>query len=162
MLVHLFQEASFRSRTHVLTIFSLRFIHSDLPTVFRTIMKKYDLAPGDFPEIASFSNKLHETKFAEFNTLSEKQIADLDRVLNEDIPKLMEELPSEKDSPDIIRSKMGAAGGIAKVPVPVANNKFGKKETAHESNPFGYDEENEDYWYVSQPRNGTRFAYLQV
>lgn len=119
---------------------------ADLPTVFRTIMKKYDLAPGDFPEIASFSNKLHETKFAEFNTLSEKQIADLDRVLNEDIPKLMEELPSEKDSPDIIRSKMGAAGGIAKVPVPVANNKFGKKETAHESNPFGYDEENEDYW----------------
>lgn len=63
---------------------------ADLPNVFRTIMKKYNLSPGDFPDIASFSEKLNETKFAEFATLSENKIEQLDIVLNNDIPKLME------------------------------------------------------------------------
>jgi hypothetical protein len=69
------------------TVFLFR---SDLPTVFRQIMKKYNLAPGDFPDINSFSAKLTETKFHEFNTLSQKQIDDLETVLQQDIPRLME------------------------------------------------------------------------
>ena len=95
---------------------------ADLPNVFRTILKKYSLAPGDFPvsteysplhpinlafkspshrplflctyitekDITSFSAKLREVKFAEFSTLSEKQISALDDILNTDIPQLME------------------------------------------------------------------------
>ena len=63
---------------------------ADLPNVFRTILKKYNLAPGDFPDIASFSAKLREAKFAEFNTLAPKQLEALDEVLNRDIPLLME------------------------------------------------------------------------
>jgi hypothetical protein len=63
---------------------------ADLPNVFRSILKKYNLAPGDFPDIASFSAKLRECKFTELSTLSEKQIAHLDDVLNKDIPSLME------------------------------------------------------------------------
>lgn len=63
---------------------------NDLPNVFRTILKTYNLAPGDFPDIAHFSEKLKEMKFSEFSTLSKKQMDDLDEVLNTEIPKLME------------------------------------------------------------------------
>ena len=31
---------------------------SDMPNVFRTVMKKHDLSPGDFPEINKFCEKL--------------------------------------------------------------------------------------------------------
>ena len=61
-------------------------------------MKKYDLSPGDFPEISGFSSKLNETKFSEFSTLSENKLNALDNALNVEIPKLMEMLPSERDS----------------------------------------------------------------
>jgi EH domain-containing protein 1 len=63
---------------------------NDLPNVFRTILKTYNLAPGDFPDIAHFSEKLKEMKFSEFSTLSKKQMDELDNVLNTEIPKLME------------------------------------------------------------------------
>jgi hypothetical protein len=59
-------------------------------------------------------------------------------------------LPSEKDSPETLRSKMGAHGhNVASVPIPTTASKFGKKETQDESNPFGYAQEDSDrYWYV--------------
>jgi GTPase SAR1 family protein len=121
---------------------------ADLPNVFRSILKKYNLAPGDFPEITSFSAKLREVKFSEFNTLSEKQIAGLDEILEKDIPALMEELPSERDSPEMLRAKMGVASGgsMANVPIPKTHNKFGKQDH-HESNPFGVSaDDEENYW----------------
>jgi EH domain-containing protein 1 len=122
---------------------------ADLPNVFRTILKKYNLAPGDFPDITSFSEKLREVKFNELANLSEKHIANLDSILNVDIPKLMAELPSEKDSPETLRAKMGggAMGGTqGTVPLPKAGAKFGKVDE-YESNPFGYSAEDSDkYW----------------
>merc|ERR1719148_230666 len=33
---------------------------ADMPNVFRTIMKKHNLAPGDFPDIGKFSAKLKD------------------------------------------------------------------------------------------------------
>lgn len=107
------------------------------------------MAAGDFPEIQSFASKLNETKFWEFSTLSEKQIEGLDHVLNTDIPNLMAQLPSEKDTPESLRVKMSGVNQQFDVPVPVTATKFGKKDTINDSNPFGYDEKDEDhYWYV--------------
>ena len=104
--------------------------------------------PGDFPDIQSFSTKLAESKFTEFNTLKDKQIEELDRLLNVDIPKLMEMLPSEKDSPEALKAKMGVGGPVA-VPVPVTTHKFGKQAEADDTNPFGYAVDDEEhYWYV--------------
>jgi len=124
---------------------------NDLPTVFRTILKKHNLAPGDFPDINAFSAKLTETKFTDFAAFSQKQIDALDQVLNEDIPKLMEQLPSEKDSPETLRAKMGSqSNGIAMVPIPHAAAKFGKKEESYESNPFGYGADDEDRFWALQ------------
>ncbi|KAG7364564.1 cytoskeletal-regulatory complex EF hand domain containing protein [Nitzschia inconspicua] len=126
---------------------------ADLPNVFRTIMKKYNLAPGDFPDITSFSNKLRETKFAEFNTMQQKQIDALDEVLSKDIPALMEELPSERDSPETLRAKMGGAvgggQGIVSVPIPKTAAKYGKQEQ-FDGNPFGYSQEDQDHYWALQ------------
>jgi hypothetical protein len=124
---------------------------SDLPNVFRTIMKKYNLSPGDFPDIAMFSEKLKDTKFSEFHALKEEQIALLDKCLTSDIPKLMEELPSEKDTPEVLRRKMGQANlnnpDSINVPVPSRTQKFGKSDGVGAANPFGYSEDVEDkYW----------------
>ena len=123
---------------------------NDLPGVFRVILKKYNLAPGDFPDIKTFSEKLKEAKFSEFSTLSAKQIEELDGVLNVDIPQLMELLPSEKDTPATLKAKMAASsisGSNLNVPLPTRGDKFGKKPNENESNPFGFAEEDEDnYW----------------
>jgi hypothetical protein len=123
---------------------------NDLPNVFRQILKKYNLSAGDFPEITSFSSKLAESKFSEFHSLNQKHIDELDRALSVDIPKLMEMLPSEKDSPETLRVKMGdSSNGIAKVPIPTNANKFGKKADTVENNPFGFSQDDSDrYWYV--------------
>jgi len=122
---------------------------ADLPNVFRTILKKYNLAPGDFPEITSFSTKLRETKFNEFSTLSQKHIDALDEILNKDIPALMEELPSERDSPETLRAKTGGSKGIAAVPLPSTSNKYGRADQ-YESNPFGYSQDDQDHYWALQ------------
>jgi Domain of unknown function (DUF5600) len=57
--------------------------------VFRTILKKYNLAAGDFPDLTSFSAKLKEAKFSEFSALRQEKIDELDHVLNVEIPALM-------------------------------------------------------------------------
>lgn len=119
---------------------------ADLPNVFRTILKKYNLAPGDFPDITSFSSKLRDTKFNEFATLSQKHIDALDEILNKDIPALMEELPSERDSPETLRAKTGGSKGIAAVPVPSTGSKYGKADQ-YESNPFGFSQADADHYW---------------
>jgi hypothetical protein len=69
----------------------LSFLFLDFGTrvVFRTILKTHNLAPGDFPEIQSFASKLNDVKFSDFANFSQRQIDELDMVLNVEIPKLM-------------------------------------------------------------------------
>ena len=127
---------------------------SDLPNVFRIIMKKYNLSPGDFPDIATFADKLKDTKFTEFHTLKEEQIGLLDKCLTSDIPKLMEDLPSERDTPEILRQKMGgnmSNPDSTNVPLPTRSEKFGKQDSGG-ANPFGFSETEDNYWYVSYRR----------
>jgi EH domain-containing protein 1 len=127
---------------------------NDLPNVFRTIMKKYNLSPGDFPDINTFSQKLKDVKFAEFSALKEEQVTLLEKCLTVDIPKLMEELPSERDTPEILRQKMGATSinpNANNVPVPTRADKFGKRADENGANPFGFGADNEDnYWALQE------------
>mmetsp|Transcript_33933 Transcript_33933/g.37902 ORF Transcript_33933/g.37902 Transcript_33933/m.37902 type:complete len:571 (-) Transcript_33933:192-1904(-) len=126
---------------------------ADLPNVFRSILKKHGLAPGDFPDITSFSSKLRDVKFSEFSTLSQKQIDGLDDILNKDIPALMEELPSERDTPETLRAKMGGgpgvARGVANIPIPKTAAKYGKQEQ-FKSNPFGPSQEDKAHYWALQ------------
>ena len=120
---------------------------NDLPNVFRSILKKNNLAAGDFPEISSFAAKLKECKFTEFHSLQPKMIEELNTVLNVEIPQLMQELPSEKDSPETLRAKLGGETPSSTfMPVPKTAEKYGKTES-YESNPFGVDEsDHKHYW----------------
>lgn len=123
---------------------------ADMPNVFRTIMKKHNLAPGDFPDINKFSEKLKETKFSEFASLKMEQIQLLEDCLSRNLPRLMEELPSEKDTPETLRAKMADGADSINVPVPSHRGKFGKAD-AGTSNPFGYAEEDQDnYWALEE------------
>ena len=76
----------------------------------------------------------------------------LENCLTRDIPKLMEDLPSEKDTPEVLRQKMGNATVVnrdgANVPVPSRADKFGKTPDEDSANPFGYGQEDEEFWCV--------------
>ena len=66
--------------------------------MFRSVMKRYNLAPGDFPDINDFRSKLAEQDFTKFPALRPKLIEELEAVLGVDIPRLMEALPRSLDS----------------------------------------------------------------
>mmetsp|Transcript_10070 Transcript_10070/g.14205 ORF Transcript_10070/g.14205 Transcript_10070/m.14205 type:complete len:561 (-) Transcript_10070:92-1774(-) len=68
----------------------------DMGVVFRTVMKQYNLAPGDFPDLEAFRAKCDELSFAKFPRLKPKMLQDLEEVLSRDIPALMEMLPSSE------------------------------------------------------------------
>ena len=53
-------------------------------------MKKYNLAPGDFPDLEKFQYKLKDVKFSEFSSFKPEFVEDLDNCLNVEIPALME------------------------------------------------------------------------
>lgn len=121
---------------------------ANMPNEFRTIMKKHNLSPGDFPEINTFSEKLKESKFSEFHSLKMEQIQLLEDCLNSHLPRLMEELPGEKDTPETLRAKLGDAG--VNVPLPTRAGKFGKQSINNASNPFGAAEEDDEYWALEE------------
>ncbi|CAM9837858.1 unnamed protein product, partial [Sphacelaria rigidula] len=66
---------------------------AELGTVFRSVMKQHNLAPGDFPDLEPFRAKLQDTNFTRFPKLKPKMLEDLDEMLSVDIPRLMEMLP---------------------------------------------------------------------
>jgi GTP-binding protein EngB required for normal cell division len=133
---------------------------ADMPNVFRTIMKKHNLAPGDFPDINKFSEKLKETKFGEFQTLKMEQIQLLEDCLSGHLPKLMEELPSEKDTPETLRAKFGSGDAVAEVvPLPTRGAKFGREEAVGAANPFGLSEQEDDYWALEESAERLRESF---
>ena len=76
-------------------------ILNDLPSQFRSVMKKYSLAPGDFPDINSFRSILAEQDFTKFPQLKQKLIDDVDTVLGKDLPRLMDALPRSWEAFDL-------------------------------------------------------------
>lgn len=101
-------------------------------------MKKYNLSPGDFPDIADFKSKLAEHDFSKFNALKPRLIEDADNVLGIDFPRLMEALPRSMDA------------GAPKSLVPTSPVEPIAVEPALDaSNPFGDDEEG-DGWILDE------------
>merc|ERR1712161_131439 len=100
-----------------------------------------------FPDINAFSGKLRESNFSEFKTLKTDQLQLLEDCLSVHLPRLMEQLPSERDSPETLRVKLGEAGG--NVPVPTPTGKFGKM-AIDSANPFGAAEDTDEYWALEE------------
>jgi hypothetical protein len=73
----------------------------DLGGVFRTVMKRYNLAPGDFPNLEDYKSKLEEQDFTRFSAVKVSVIEASENTLSSDIPRLMEALPRERREVDL-------------------------------------------------------------
>ena len=72
--------------------------------VFRTVHKKHNLPPGDFPDIRKFISTARELDFCEFpkhdgsRLKNGKLLAELDEAMSRDIPRLLESMPDMQGS----------------------------------------------------------------
>ena len=57
----------------------------------------------------------------------------------------LQELPSERDSPESLRAKLDETR--ISVPIPSTDGKFGKPAATNESNPFGFAETDETHFW---------------
>ncbi|KAJ0394514.1 hypothetical protein P43SY_008093 [Pythium insidiosum] len=66
---------------------------ANMAEVFREVQRKFNLPPGDFPNLDEFSRKCSDRKFQKFHSLNVRGIQEIDELLAKDIPKLMALLP---------------------------------------------------------------------
>ena len=79
------------------------------------------------------------------------EIQMLEDCLSNHLPRLMEELPSERDTPETLKAKMGEVTASDAVPLPTRKAKFGQADTTSgAANPFGAAEEDDDYWALEE------------
>jgi EH domain-containing protein 1 len=118
-------------------------------------MKKYNLAPGDFPELDDYRQKMSEQDFTKFVVLKPKLIEDVDQVLGVDLPRLLEALPRPTGTRPVEVQENGPLVYDAPAPPPSfaaaeADNPWAND--AGGDNPFGDDED--EAWalqpYVAQ------------
>ena len=107
---------------------------ANLGDVFKTVLKKYNLAAGDFPEIENFRSILREKDFTKFNALKPKIIDEIDNVMGVDFPRLMDALPRPDDSS--VQANIGEAPLIY-------------EKTLVNTDPFADDDESSEW--VVQP-----------
>ncbi|EDR29587.1 EH domain-containing protein, putative [Entamoeba dispar SAW760] len=69
----------------------------DLNTVFNTVMKRYNLAAGDFPPIDVYKERLQNCDFSKFPKLDMRVINAVDDALGTQIPLLLKKFPMEDD-----------------------------------------------------------------
>lgn len=112
-----------------------------LGEVFKSVMKRYNLAAGDFPDFLEFQSKLREQDFSKFASLKPKLVEDIETVMGTDFPRLMEALPRPESAPEVAEATHAAAPLV-----------FDKKVAANASpfeddsdNPFGDDESGKDW-----------------
>jgi hypothetical protein len=109
---------------------------------FKAVMKKYNLAAGDFPDFEDYKSKLKELDFKKFSTLNTKMISDMESCMGTDFPRLMEALPP-------IGNTSGSSGGPDSQPL-VFDKKGGAASAgdpfADEDNPWGEDGGDSGEW----------------
>ncbi|GLE06592.1 hypothetical protein PINS_up015986 [Pythium insidiosum] len=71
---------------------------ANMADVFREVQRKFNLPPGDFPNIDEFTRKCSDRKFQKFHSLNVRGIQEIDELLAKDIPKLMALLPKRVNS----------------------------------------------------------------
>lgn len=112
---------------------------NDLGGVFRAVLKRYNLAPGDFPQIDEYRSKLQEHDFSKFHSLKISVVEAAENTLSSDIPRLMEALPRERRDVELDPS--------------LVTPQF--EEESHAENPFGESspsgqEDDSDGWCLDE------------
>eukprot|EP00096_Caligus_rogercresseyi_P000116 TRINITY_DN1030_c1_g1_i2.p1 TRINITY_DN1030_c1_g1~~TRINITY_DN1030_c1_g1_i2.p1 ORF type:complete len:539 (+),score=195.15 TRINITY_DN1030_c1_g1_i2:294-1910(+) len=68
----------------------------NLGTLFAQIQREYQISPGDFPDLEKMQKTLSYQDFTKFRPLDKKLLERVDRMLAEDIAKLMTLIPHEE------------------------------------------------------------------
>lgn len=61
--------------------------------VFAQIQREHQISPGDFPNLARMKEQLQHHDFTKFNPMKPKLLENVDRMLAQDIAKLMIMIP---------------------------------------------------------------------
>lgn len=69
-----------------------------LSDVYMKIQKEQNISPGDFPSVLKMKEQLRKYDFSKFAPLKTKLIESLDRMLANEIPRLMAMIPLENES----------------------------------------------------------------
>jgi Domain of unknown function (DUF5600) len=105
-------------------------------------MKKYNLSPGDFPDIDAFQIKLADQDFTKFHHSRQKLIDDVESVLSQDFPRLMEALPRlDLTQSSTYQVTTGVANGGASYPSNAPGWHNGSDDNSSAANPFGGESE---------------------
>uniref|UniRef100_A0A8D8UWG9 EH domain-containing protein 1 n=1 Tax=Cacopsylla melanoneura TaxID=428564 RepID=A0A8D8UWG9_9HEMI len=68
---------------------------ANLPAMFEHIRKTYNVSKGDFPDVQKMQAQLRDHNFDKFNYLETNLIDNVDRMMAEDISKIMGMIPHE-------------------------------------------------------------------
>lgn len=79
-----------------------------LSDVYMKIQREHNISPGDFPSVLKMKEQLRKYDFSKFNPLRPKLIESLDRMLANEIPRLMAMIPLENESESDHSVKGGA------------------------------------------------------
>lgn len=70
----------------------------NLSSIYDQIQREHQISPGDFPDIKKMQENLVHHDFSKFNPLKPKLLETVDKMLAEDISRLMQILPLEETS----------------------------------------------------------------
>ena len=124
-----------------------------LPEIYEQIQREHSISPGDFPPIERMQEVLEHQDFSKFNLLKPKLLETVDKMLAEDIARLMAQIPLE----DTTKSGADVEGGAF------------QSVTDPEVSPFGYGRgegvdagRGETEWIVAQERYKFDEAFEQL
>merc|ERR1712113_1334618 len=69
----------------------------NLDGLYAQLQREHQISPGDFPEIKKMQEQLANHDFTKFHTLDTKLLDRVDRMLAEDIAKLMAMIPLDEE-----------------------------------------------------------------
>ncbi|XP_045124398.1 EH domain-containing protein 3-like isoform X2 [Portunus trituberculatus] len=70
----------------------------DLASIYEKIQREHQISPGDFPELKRMQDQLQHHDFTKFNVMKPRLLEAVDRMLAEDIARLMAMIPVEEAS----------------------------------------------------------------
>lgn len=90
---------------------------ASLGDVFAQLQRQYQISPGDFPNIKHMQEQLQFHDFSKFQPLKPKLLENVDKMLSEEIAKLMARIPKEEhDKVENSAVKGGAFEGYKESP----------------------------------------------
>ena len=90
----------------------------NLQSVYDDIQREHHLPPGDFPDLREMQEKLVHMDFTKFHPLKPRLLETVEKMLAEDIARLMAQIPQElRDQPrEDTEVKGGAFDGVQQSP----------------------------------------------